>query len=72
MCEFYYYWIKEKYDYKPKLHYTDTDSFILHIKTEDYFEDIQMMKKKGLILLITNLEDFLHKMKTKSFGNDKN
>ena len=30
----------QKYGDKAKLCYTDTDSFIIYIKTEDFFEDI--------------------------------
>ena len=40
MYEFQYDYIKPKYGGKAKLCYTDTDSFIIHIKTEDCFEDI--------------------------------
>ena len=40
MYEFWYDYIKRKYGQKAKLCYTDTDSFIFHIKTEDFFEDI--------------------------------
>ena len=32
--------ISPKYGDKAKLCYTDTDSFIIYIKTEDFFEDI--------------------------------
>ena len=35
MYEFWYDYIKPKYEEKPKLCYTDTDSFIIYIKTED-------------------------------------
>ena len=31
---------KPKYQDKAKLCYTDTDSFIIHIKTEDFYKDI--------------------------------
>ena len=40
MCEFWYDYIKPKYKDKVKLCYTDTDSFVTHIFTEDLFEDI--------------------------------
>ena len=40
MYKFWYYYIKPKYEYRVKLCYTDTDSFIIHIITEDFFEDI--------------------------------
>ena len=40
MYEFWYYYIKPKCKDKAKLWYMDTDSFIIHIKTEDFYEDI--------------------------------
>ena len=40
MYEFYYDYIKPKYGDKVKLCYMDTDSFILHIQTEDFYMDI--------------------------------
>ena len=40
MYEFWYDYIGPKYGDKAKLCYTDTDSFIINIKTEDFFEDI--------------------------------
>ena len=40
MCEFWYDHLKPKYEDKVKLCYTDTNSFIIHIITEDSFEDI--------------------------------
>ena len=40
MYEFWYDYIKPKYGDRAKLCYTDTDSFIIYIKTEDFFEDI--------------------------------
>ena len=40
MYEFWYDYIIPKYGDEVKLCYTDTDSFIIHIKTEDCFEDI--------------------------------
>ena len=36
--EFWYDYIKRKYQDKAKLCYTDTDSFIIHIKTEDFYK----------------------------------
>ena len=38
--EFWYDYVKPKYNDKAKLCYMDTDSFVLHIFTEDFFEDI--------------------------------
>ena len=40
MYEFWYDYITPKYADKAKLCYTDTDSFIIYIKTENFFEDI--------------------------------
>ena len=40
MYEFWYDYIRQKYGDRVKLCYTDTDSFIIYIKTEDYFEDV--------------------------------
>ena len=40
MHEFWYDYIKPKYQDKAKLCYMDTDSFVIHIKTEDFYEDI--------------------------------
>ena len=40
MYEFWYDYVKPKYGYRAKLCHTDTDTFIIYIKTEDYFEDI--------------------------------
>ena len=40
MYKFWYDYFKPKYGDKAKLCYTDTDSFIIHIMTEDFFEDI--------------------------------
>ena len=40
MYEFWYNYIIPKYGDRAKLCYTDTDSFIIYIKTEDFFQDI--------------------------------
>ena len=40
MYEFWYDYIRPKYGSKVKLCYADTDSFVIYIKTEDFFEDI--------------------------------
>ena len=40
MYEFWYDYMKPKYGDKLKLCYMDTDSFIMHIKTEDFYEYI--------------------------------
>ena len=40
MYKFWYDYFKLKYQYKAKLCYMDTDSFIIQIRTEDFYEDI--------------------------------
>ena len=40
MYEFWYDYIKPKYEDRAKLCYVDTDSFIIHIKIEDFYENI--------------------------------
>ena len=40
MYKFWYDYIKPKYGDRTKLCYTDTDSFIIHVFTKDFFEDI--------------------------------
>ena len=40
MYEFKYDYMKPKYDNDVKLRYMDTDSFIMNIKTNDFYEDI--------------------------------
>ena len=40
MYEFWYDSIKPKYQDRAKLCYVDTDSFIIHIKTKDFYKDI--------------------------------
>ena len=46
MYEFWYDYIKSKYQDNAKLCYMDTDSFIINIKTEDFYEDIADDVKK--------------------------
>ena len=36
--EFWYDYIKPKHQNKSKLCYMDTDSFVIHIKTEDFYK----------------------------------
>ena len=40
MYEFWYDFIKPKFEEKARLCYMDTDSFVTHIKTEDFYKDI--------------------------------
>ena len=40
MHEFWYNYVNPKYGENAKLCYIDTDSFIVHVKTDDIFKDI--------------------------------
>ena len=40
MYEFWYDYMKPKYDDNVKLYYMDTDSFIMHIKIVDFYKNI--------------------------------
>ena len=40
MYEFWYDYIKPKYQDTAKLCYMDTDSFVIHIGTKDFYKDI--------------------------------
>ena len=40
MHEFWYDYVKPKYGENEKLCYIDTDSFIVHVKTNDIYKDI--------------------------------
>ena len=40
MYEFWYDYIKPNYGDRANLCYTDTDSFVIYIKTEDFYKDI--------------------------------
>ena len=40
MYEFWYDYMKPKYNNNVKLCYMDTDSFVMHIKTNDFYKDI--------------------------------
>ena len=40
MYKFWYNYIKPKYEDKSRLCYMDTDSFVIYIKTEDFYKDI--------------------------------
>ena len=42
MYEFWYDYVKPKYGNDVKLCYMDTDSFIMNIKTNDFYEDIEV------------------------------
>ena len=51
MYNVWYDYFKPKYGDRAKLCYMDTASFIIHIITEDFFEDISSDVEYGLICL---------------------
>ena len=40
MHEFWYHYVKPKYNENAKLCFMDTDSFIFHVKTDDIYKNI--------------------------------
>ena len=56
MYEFYYDYIKNKYDNRSKLLFTDTDSLIYEIKTEDVYEDLAAIKKCLISVIIRQVK----------------
>ena len=52
MYEFWYDYMKPKYNDNVRLCYMDTDSFIMNIKTNDFKKISLMTLKIGLILQI--------------------
>ena len=48
MYEFWYDFVKPKYQDRAKLCSTDTDSFVIHIITEDFYKDIPNDVEKWL------------------------
>ena len=65
MHQFWHDFVKRKYGENAKLCYMDTDSFIVHVKTEDIIKLLQKMLKQGLTLQIMNQADHCLKEKTK-------
>ena len=57
LYKFWYYYINPKYGDRAKLSYTDTDSFIIYIKTDDFLKIFPMMLKNGLIHLTIVIKD---------------
>ena len=59
ICEFWYDYIKPKYQDRAKLCYVDTDSFFIHIITEDSYKDIANVVEKwfGTSNYMTKIKD---------------
>ena len=47
MYEFWYDYIKPQYGEKARLCYMDTDSFVMDIKTDDFYNDVSNDVDKG-------------------------
>ena len=61
MYEFWYDYIKPKYQNNVKLCYMNTDSLIIHIKTKNFYEGIADDVEKILICQIMMLIDHCQK-----------
>ena len=48
MYEFWYDYVKNKYDSRANLYYMDTNSFVINIKTKYFYKDIAMDVKERL------------------------
>ena len=61
MYEFWYDYIKQKYGDNVKLCCMDTDSFIMHIKTEDFYKDIanDVLKKDLIHQFMKSIDHYL-------------
>ena len=57
LYKFWYYYINPKYGDRAKLSCTDTDSFIIYIKTDDFLKILPMMLKNGLVHLTIMIKD---------------
>ena len=69
MYEFWYDYFKPKYGDRAKLCYTGTDSFIIYIKTEDFFQDISNDVEKWFdtLTMIKMKKDLFQWEKTKKY-----
>ena len=67
MYEFWFDHIKERYNDKVQLHYINTISFIIDIKTNYFYGDISKDLKKDLILVIMKSKDLSQHTKMKTF-----
>ena len=64
MYEYWYDDIKPKYGDNIKLCYMDRDSFIMHVTTGDFYEDIANDVEKIMIHQITRVKDYYQQLKT--------
>ena len=59
MFDFHYNYVEKKYRKKAELWFTDTDSLMYEIETEDFYNDIKEDIKKSLIGVI--LQKLIHR-----------
>ena len=71
MYEFWYGYIKAKYQYIAKLCYMDTGSFIIHITTKMLMKTLPMMLKKDLAHQVMQSKDHCLQGKNKKVINDR-
>ena len=69
MYEFWYDYIRQKYGDKAKFCYTDTDSFVVHIKNGDFLKIFLMMLRDGLIhvTMIKMVKDLFQQVGIKKY-----
>ena len=68
MYNFWYDYFKPKYGDGTKLCYTDTDSFIIYIRTEDFFQDISSDVEKWFdTSMIKMIKDLFQQEKIKKY-----
>ena len=65
MYEFWYDYVKPKYDENAKLCYMDTDSVLVHVKTDDIYKDIAKDGEEDLTFQIMKQTDHYQKQKIK-------
>ena len=73
MYEFWYEYIKLKYQDNVKFCYMDTDSFIIYIKTKDFYKDLKMMLRKDLMhQIMMSVDHYPQEKNKKVIGLMKN
>ena len=57
MYDYWYSYLKSKYNDKIKLLYMDTDTFIIHVELMIFYKNILMMWKNGFLILLDTIKD---------------
>ena len=68
MYEFWYDYVKPKHNKKAKLCYMNTESFFVHVKTEDTYEDIAKVIEKRSDTSNSEIDHFRKEKKQKVIG----